>query len=195
MEVTDKFKQAHSFTAKWEGGYSDDEFDPGGVTKYGVCIEFLKDFTTPELERIGVQGPVTRSTIVGLTREKAERALFLRFWDDLNLEQVPMPMALCVYDYAMNCGAKNAVKRIQRDWNDELPWMRKREALHIDGVIGPKTIAALTEWNTMKGIHEVCEDRRIYYRTICDRNPKLEKFHKGWKNRVRALEEECQGYF
>lgn len=38
----DAFEKAHEFTARWEGGYIEHANDPGGATKYGISLRFLK---------------------------------------------------------------------------------------------------------------------------------------------------------
>jgi hypothetical protein len=51
------FERAMSFTGKWEGGFVNDPKDPGGATKYGISLRFLRDLA-PELGDVDGDGDV-----------------------------------------------------------------------------------------------------------------------------------------
>lgn len=79
-------------------------------------------------------------------------------------------LALNVFDMAVNSGAVNAIKMLQRLLH-----------INIDGIVGKQTI---TTANNKKGVCEAyMNERRNYYRTIA-RKGNNSKFLKGWLNRV-----------
>ena len=76
--MADNFSIAHAFTAKWEGGLSDDAADSGGLTKFGVDLAMMQDIASTQagrdtLDRMGIILPVTRNTIKNLTETQAAR--------------------------------------------------------------------------------------------------------------------------
>ena len=64
------FEIAQKQVQKWEGGLTDDKYDRGGITNYGVCIEFLKDVAQRKkkiVADLGIELPITRNSIRNLT--------------------------------------------------------------------------------------------------------------------------------
>ena len=94
------FPQAHAFTARWEGGLTDDPADRGGITKYGVSLAFLKGIaddgqdSRDMLDRMGIRLPVTREVIKSLTQGQASSLFKWQFWDRLRCDDLPPRLAL-----------------------------------------------------------------------------------------------------
>lgn len=183
--MTEKFKQAHAFTAEWEGGLSNDKFDKGGITKYGVSFAFLKDQTPAFLRELGITPPVTHDTIAELTKAQGERAFYLAFWVPGRCEQLPVPMGMIVYDFSVNCGLRGATRALQHACND-LGYTPK---LKVDGIMGPLTATALASFNTRKGVEVMTEYRHSHYSAIVARDKTQVRFLKGWLNRTYALKQ------
>ena len=57
-----------------------------------------------------------------------------------------------------------------------------------DGVVGPKTLAALNDGDSLSVFNRLKGARERAYRTIVSRNPGQEKFLKGWLNRTDSIE-------
>ena len=186
----DKFDIAQDFTARWEGGLSDDKADRGGLTNYGVCIEFLKDFASSDDKRtflasLGVHPlPVTRDTIRNLTIPQA-RAIFKReFWDSLHLDDMPIQMGVLLYDAAVNSGRSRSVKLAQRGFNAV---SAQKSSLAVDGILGPLTRAALANNNTREVRSAIVTARENFYKDIVRNNASQYVFLKGWLNRAADL--------
>lgn len=102
---TNAFMKAMKFTAKWEGGWVNDKADPGGKTNYGISdagdgtIDGLID-----LDRDG-KGDVK---VEELTREQALNIYFKFYWLAAGCDKLPLPMAVVVFDTAVNCGVSRA---------------------------------------------------------------------------------------
>ena len=189
------FELAQDFTASWEGGLSDDAADHGGLTHYGVSLAFLSDVASTLKGRqyllgIGVHPlPVTRDTIRNLDKAQA-RALFkCEFWDKLQLDDLPVQMAVLLYDAAVNTGCGQSVRLAQRGYNTA----GVGTSLDVDGKLGPLTRAALTGHNTIDVRQAILDAREIFYRELVRRNPSQSVFLRGWLNRVAALRQYVEG--
>ena len=171
---------------KWEGGLSDDPADSGGLTKYGVCQEFLSDCSKRHaewLKELGISNTGTiRAMVRSLSRPQAEGLFRLAFWEPYRLDELPLAVAACVFDMNVNHGAGNAMKIAQRACNS------LGAGLDVDGKIGPKTRAALAKMNSAKGVEALCEERRAFYRRIVAARPSQKVFLKGWLARTDDLE-------
>ena len=81
-----------------------------------------------------------------------------------------------LFDTAVNCGVTTTKKMLQRALGTE-----------DDGSIGKKTLNRLLNSDPFVISDIFLNERRNYYDTIIVRNNKLEKYRKGWNNRVDAL--------
>ena len=170
-----KFERCHAFVQRWEGGFADHPSDPGGTTNYGVSLRFLRSIG--KLGDIDGDGDVTEADIRALTPETAAAILKIHFWDPLSLDRLPTPLALVVYDTAVNMGPGVARRLVQ-------------EALlvKVDGIWGPKTWAALFSCDPGRVAHSVIRLRRGRYSRLINAKPELQAFYQGWSSRVFSLE-------
>lgn len=173
-----KFSEAHEFVAKWEGGFVNHPSDPGGTTKYGISLRFLKGLGE-DVGDIDEDGDVDADDIRALTPETAAEIMEANFWTPLNLNKVPQKSALVVYDTAVNMGTSFARRMAQR-------------ALGIqpDGVWGPLTWEKWRTCNDETTARAMLAIRRARYVELTRENPKFYAFQKGWFNRVSALTSE-----
>lgn len=178
------FDECHVFVVRWEGGLDDHPSDPGGVTKYGVCIRFLKDFAErePELLRgIGIEKPITRQTILDLYKAQAKEIFYHEFWLGNRLEDLALTHPNCafvVYDTAVNMGSAYAKKLLQQAIG----------GLVVDGVWGRKTWAAIDTAKDKATALKMITLRKERYKYLAEKNQKLSVFLKGWLNRANDLE-------
>ena len=106
--MNNDFMRATKFTSKWEGGFVNDKVDPGGKTKYGISdagdgtIDGLID-----LERDG-KGDIK---VEDLTLEQAMNIYYKAYWLAAGCDKLELPLAVSVFDAAVNCGVKRAI-----DW-------------------------------------------------------------------------------
>lgn len=154
---TPRFLKAVAFVLEHEGGYVDDADDAGGETKYGISRRSFPDVD-----------------IRGLTLEGAVAIYFEHFWrpeyDRIRDERLAMKL----FDVAVNVGTLRAHTFLQQAVNDD-PWTEIR----VDGVVGPRTLAAIEEQHGEALYH------RFLYR--CDehyRRLKNKKYIAGWLNRL-----------
>lgn len=177
------FELAHTFTAKWEGGYVNHPNDPGGATNYGISLRFLE---ARGLDIDG-DGKVDEKDVRALTARTAAMIYREHFWDQPGLDRLPVLVAVAVYDAGVNMGVPRAVKHLQECRN-----ALGGEYLAVDGKLGLRTVAR---------VEALCVDvtaqlafcakllgrRRTFYHSITANNPKLAAFLKGWLLRTDAL--------
>jgi lysozyme family protein len=87
------FDQAFNVVVGIEAGYVNDPNDPGGETKFGISKRAY-----PQLD------------IPNLTLDQA-KAIYLRdYWHLCKCDELPMDLALAVFDCAVNQGVSTALK-------------------------------------------------------------------------------------
>ncbi len=215
--MTAFFQTAHDFTARWEGGLSDHPADPGGLTKYGVSLRWVQDLARQAREDclrqarscdgctdartpkcgyhsldMDTDGDVDSDDIRACTKAQAAALFKKHFWDKLGCSGLPLPLAVTLYDGAVNMGPARAVRQMQRGMNAvgeaELD---AYAAIAEDGVMGPRT-AQLAEALEQVGKHwfaarQILRLRDTFYRDLAARRPSMQVFLAGWRNRVKGM--------
>ena len=126
------FDYAFEETLGLEGGYSDDPDDRGGVTNYGITQATLED----ALKRFVISG-ITH--VSQLTLVLAKAIYKTDYWNRIRLNQIyNIYIAAEIFDTAVNMGRKAAIIIVQKALN------YLGENLIEDGIIGPRTIKALS---------------------------------------------------
>jgi lysozyme family protein len=151
-----------------EGGYVNDPDDPGGATKYGVTLGTMRRLGL-DLDR---DGRVTAGDVRRLTRAQAADIFVEHYFVRTRVAELPEVLQATVYDMYVNAGA-NAVKLLQRMLRD------MRIEVAVDGVIGPKTIAAARAGvaaapGRIADAYGIA--RRNYYYALADGRPASRKF-------------------
>lgn len=168
-----KFEIAIPHTLVWEGGYVHHPADPGGETNRGITDQLDgKIDGLVDLDGDG-DGDVN---IKGLTEAQAKEVYKRRFWDRMHGDEIESQLiANILFDGYVNCGG-NGIKMIQRIVN-----------VMDDGMIGPKTLAAINSADEIVLYNKYKEARMDYYFDLVDKKPDLKVFLKGWLNRVDSF--------
>ncbi|MEL6727358.1 MAG: glycosyl hydrolase 108 family protein [Pseudomonadota bacterium] len=164
----DLFLRVMNFTALWEGGKVDHPDDPGGKTNLGITQ------TTFDAWRDS-QG-LDRLDVFEISAEEAHKIYKRDYWSKVQGDELPERVALAVFDFAVNCGHRRAVKALQ-----------KAVGVSQDGVIGSQTLAAVHAADPHVVFEAVNKERSDFYTRLVTKRPKLEVFAGGWSNRVDAL--------
>ena len=146
------FSSALKQVLVWEGGYSNNPKDPGGETKFGIC---KRDY--PDLD------------IKNLTFETASGIYLEKYWNKCLCNLLPKPVALIVFDSAVNQGTDAATMLLQQAL-----------AVKVDGVIGDKTLSAANNRTVFNTVRDFTVLRIMRY--ISTKNYNI--FGKGWINRA-----------
>jgi lysozyme family protein len=116
-----------TFTLVEEGGFSNDPRDPGGATEHGITLATFRRMTA-----------MPDATIADLQRMTAnqEAAIYgAGYWLTVDGPNLPSGVDLMVFDEGVNCGPgeSETLAQIAAGMFGE----------DRDGVIGPKTLAAI----------------------------------------------------
>jgi lysozyme family protein len=136
-----------------EGGFVNNPNDPGGATDFGVSLRFLRS--------------------VGEDIDD--------FWKPAKCDKIKSELvAVKVFDMAVNMGAKQAWKLVQRAVNT------LGYSLTVDGKPGPATLSAVKEL-TDRDFMLVTNLRREqdrFYNSLIQSKPSLAEFRLGWRRRA-----------
>jgi lysozyme family protein len=187
LSANDSFNLGIAFVLKHEGGFVDDPDDPGGATNLGISLRWLRA-VGEDLGDIDGDGDVDVDDIRALTPDKARALYFEKFWMEPGVDQLPGPVAVAAFDFAVNAGPRQAVKCLQEAHNALCS-----PALACDGALGPKTTRAVEAFCYRPHGAERLVDkylfRRIgFYQDLVGKKPQFLKYLRGWNNRVLALE-------
>lgn len=177
------FDRAMQFVEHWEGGFIDDPQDPGGATRYGISLRFLRSLA-PELGDVDGDGDVDADDIMALTPDRARELYRANFWAPLGLDGIGILLALPLFDASVNMGRRRAVTICQETVRDlGVP-------VTVDGVMGPRTREACLL--VLKCRHREIGDRFClrrceHYSAIVENNISLSRYMRGWVNRTTAL--------
>ena len=169
-----RFDECLKRILKHEGGYVNDPLDSGGRTNLGVTQRVWEEF---------VGHPVTEADMKALAPQKVGSMYKLKYWNPSYCEVLPKGLDYVVFDFAVNAGTGRSVKTLQQ-----------AIGCVADGVIGPKTMAAINDANPKDLIAKFSDARADFYQGIVARKPDQARFIRGWLNRVEesrklALEE------
>jgi lysozyme family protein len=169
-----------------EGGYVNDPDDPGGATNFGVTIGTMRSLG---LDLTG-DGKVDAGDVRALTRSQAEQIFVEHYFRKPRLAELPDPVQASVFDMYVNAGA-NAVKILQKLVS------RMGFPAAADGVIGPKTLAAVADAAEAAPAHIADAygiARRNYYYALADQRPASRKYARtraggkgGWITRAETF--------
>jgi lysozyme family protein len=168
-----------------EAGFVDDPVDHGGPTKFGITIRWLSDV---------LGRTVTRDEIAALTRDQA--IIYYRRWTEASLAWVFVPcvagagpvvdpLAMAVLDASVHHGIDRAVRLLQLAL-----------AVKVDGVVGPKTRAALEALAPDRRLRlavRMSTERMRFMARLVERNPAQLRFLEGWLDRAADLIDEFVG--
>jgi len=140
-----------------EGGarISNDLEDPGGVTKWGISQRAYPD-----------------ENIRALTEARARVLCRRDYWDACRCDELPPHVAIALADSAFNQGPATAIKLLQAAL-----------ALPVDGILGPKTLAAARQLDVVH-VNEFLARRLLRYAAAGHL-----KYQRGWFLRVLRLKD------
>ena len=152
------FDQAVAVIFLHEGGYSKNDNDPGGETRWGISKR-----SYPEVD------------IENLTKGKAKEIYERDYWKPLRLYMIDNAnVCLELFDFSVNAGLSRTVKIAQ-----------KLAGTKEDGILGGITANAINEFDG-DFVRAFKHARVIYYESLARNNHNLKMFLKGWLRRVET---------
>jgi lysozyme family protein len=158
--MRDNFINALKYVLESEGGWADSPLDPGGATMRGITLGTYRDYMCDQT--------LTKDDLQSISDEKLREIYKQRYWNKVKGNELPIGIDYMVFDFAVHSGPGQAVRTMQ-------------EVLCVvkDGIIGPKTLSALTRCDPKTFIQKYMDARETFLR-------RLNKpwFIKGWLKRL-----------
>ena len=152
-------------------GFVNDPDDLGGATMCGVTLATFTDYC----RRKGYPRP----TIVRLKAIKYKEWLEIlktMFWDKWKADQINNEsVALILVDWVWGSGK----------YGITIP--QKAIGVTADGIVGPKTIAAVNAKDPKQLFDLIRKERLAYIERICKSRPTNLKYKRGWLNRLNDI--------
>ena len=162
------FQEALAFTLPAEGGVDHSNSTNRVESNYGITQGTLNDYVKEEKLK-----PIS---VVELTPEYARKIYLKKYYKEPRIAELPDKVREVVFDYGVNAYPPTAIRAMQ-------------EVLGVktDGVIGPKTLAAVAKADTRELVNGILDQRQGFYNRLAIAKPatfgtKLA----GWTNRVNA---------
>lgn len=176
------FKTAFRRTLKFEDNAREPgkvTVDAGGRTRFGIAEKFHRDlpndfFTGPAEEALAEAEQIEKSA----------------YWDRMRLSELgDQEVANKLFDMAVNMGVHQAAVLSQRAANALLQEVAPRGVdmrLAEDGVVGPKTLAAINNLDPARYLQYLRELSAHFYRHVASISPGQAGNLEGWLRRAEA---------
>lgn len=182
LVTTPAFRAAYSRTSTFEGGWSNDPYDRGGKTKYGVTEKTWAAYHAPRKPPYGIED---------ITRDDAQAVFWNVYWCGAKLHRLeaagcPQILLCDAFDAVVHHGVHGGSVLLQEAYNLVCG---KRVSLNVDGVIGSKTctsIAAFCLSNDhaagLLGAFRYLRGKKFF--DACVNDLSQAKFLCGWMRRI-----------
>lgn len=175
--MRENFQKSLDRVLAYEGGYSNDPDDPGGVTLEGIIQRVYDGYRI----RSGRQTQPLRRDMLGTPEWQRERNDIYRrqYWLAVKGDELPAGLDFVMFDGAVNSGPGQAIKWLQRALQDDGLYRGR-----IDGDCGLSTMAA---------VHAHPDHDLLIAGVLMRRLGMLQslrtwrKFGKGWSARVGSV--------
>lgn len=155
-----RFEECLQHVLQHEGGFVLNPHDPGGATNLGVTKETWERW---------VGRPVSVDAIKALTVADVTPLYRDKYWDRPRCGALPAGIDYVVFDTAVNSGPGRAIKFLQ-----------EVAGVTVDGVLGPRTLAAVEAVAAPDVINAYCDKRLAFLQEL----KTWEHFGRGWGRRV-----------
>ena len=165
--MKENWENAFAAVLKHEGGYVNHPKDPGGMTNLGVTKRAWEAYVGHEVDEAAMRA---------LTPEIVKPFYKKMYWDKIRGDDLPSGVDYAAYDLAVNSGTGRAAK-----------YLHEIAGVPADGVIGPKSIAAIQACPADETVDALCGMRLDFLKRL----PTWDTFGKGWGKRVADVEEKA----
>jgi lysozyme family protein len=175
------FGPAIAVVLRHEGGWVDDPDDLGGETNYGISSLIIKrENISPAYLGLNPDTQGQRGWLRPLSVEAASRVYERLFWDRYGYKAIlDQTVATKVFDCAVNCGPARAHAMAQR-----AAAVVSGAQVTADGIMGPKTIAAINACQPAAFVAAFAQQMRNHYEAIIQARPQNAKFRANWLRRA-----------
>lgn len=157
-----RFDPAIEVTFAWEGGWSNDARDPGGLTRYGISSRYHPNVNLAELTREGAKAIYERD-----------------YWTRHRIGMIePQEVATKVLDMAVVLGPRPAIRCLQRALRSVGVEVTE------DGLMGPETAGETNHVELETVLAALRSECAGEFRVRIARNPLLGVYERGWLRRA-----------
>lgn len=158
--MKENFSKALKAVLLHEGGFVNHPKDPGGMTNLGV---------TKKVWEAWIGKAVGEKEMRALTPTMVAPLYKKQYWDAVKGDELPPGLDYLMFDFAVNAGPRRAIQTMQ-----------KAIGTRPDGVIGPRTMAALKAADPTELITKFSMEKELFYKAL----PTFATFGRGWLRRV-----------
>jgi lysozyme family protein len=158
--------------SRYEGGYGWERSDPGGPTRFGITCYDLAAHRGQRMTSMAAWAPLCKA----MPLSEAEDIYRSKYAVAVHFDELPVGIDCCWLDYAVNSGIGRPIKVAQAFLG-----------VAVDGVFGPKTMAAVRSYGESKFVGHMCDERMRFLRAL-----RIWPVYKGgWTARVNDLRAYC----
>jgi lysozyme family protein len=157
-----------------EGGYSNHPSDPGGPTNWGITLRDARAYWKQD---------ATATDVRNLPLAVAKSIFRTKYWAALCCDELPAGVDYAVFDYGVNSGIGRAARVLQRLLGLHSASKTRVDALVVDGIVGPRTLAAAACADAGRLIDAICDERLAFLQGLRT----WSVFGNGWGRRVREV--------
>lgn len=159
------------FILSWEGGFVNDPDDLGGATNKGVTLTTF----TAWRKKMGLATP-TVADLKNISDAEWDNVFKAMFWDKWHGDDIKdQSVANMLVDWLWASG----------NYGIRIPQSVLR--VDVDGIVGPKTIAALNQQPPSLFFQRLKQERKDYIERICKSRTANKKYKKGWFRRIDGI--------
>ncbi len=173
--VTTIFEHALKHVLEMEGGWTEDPYDPGGPTNFGITLATFGAHRRVQIEASTI-GEL-KQALRQITSTEVQLIYQQRYWTTAKADVLPPALALMHFDAAVNHGVGTAARILQ-----------ECVGVAVDGEIGPQTLDACAHTPIYELLQRYAEARRARYRALGH----FWRFGRGWLARVERTLERAQ---
>lgn len=180
IQNMERFQKAVQVVEYHEGIMSHDKYDPGGITRFGISLRFLKAAGID----IDMDGDIDADDIRAIDRTKERDIFYKKFWKPYRFNEIKSEsIAIKLFDLSINMGTRQAIRLLQESINNI---NENNMSVIVDGKLGNKTLHAINNSDQMMLLIEFKMIAVKFYRSLVEKNPVLEKFIEGWERRAMS---------
>ena len=167
------FEQCLEWLLAHEGGFVNHPKDPGGMTNKGITAKVYGDWLA---EVMDVDAQVTEQAMREIPDIHVEQIYRELYWNRVQGDRLPAGVDWSMFDWAVNSGPGRPSRAIQRIVQ-----------VKADGSIGPKTLAAIAEYDAATLVDDMYYRRQAFY----ERLKTFNTFGAGWTRRNDETREQA----